>query len=94
MATSFSVDLRLFTSAEGGRTNALRSGYRSVVGFGEEGGELWGVEITFDDRRELAPGESALVRVSAWADPAPPSDGTAIRLYEGERLVGTGTVRE
>jgi hypothetical protein len=32
--------------------------------------------------------------VMAWADPQTPSAGTTIQLYEGARLVGTGTVRE
>jgi hypothetical protein len=42
----------------------------------------------------LAPGESALVSLMAWADPPTPSAGTTIQVYEGARLVGTGTVRK
>jgi translation elongation factor EF-Tu-like GTPase len=94
VATEFDADLRLLPTAEGGRETALRSGYRSTVRFGGADGEMWGVEITLGERTELAPGESALVSMTAWADPPPPSVGTAIRLYEGARLVGAGAVRE
>lgn len=93
MATTFSAELRLLPSADGGRETPLSSGYRSVVRLGEDE-ELWGVEITFDAPTALAPGESAVVSLMAWADPQTPNTGTAIHLYEGARLVGTGIVRE
>lgn len=94
VATEFDADLDLLTAAEGGRESALRPGYRSAIGFGEGAGELWGVEITFEGRAELAPGESTRVHMTAWANPPLPAAGTAIRLYEGARLVGTGAVRQ
>jgi hypothetical protein len=53
----------------------------------------WGVQLDFD-ADELRPGEVAMVRVSTWADDDPPiSAGTSVWLYEGARLVGTGTIR-
>ena len=94
VATEFDANLRLLPTVEGGRERALRPGYRSIVRFGEADSEAWGAEITFDAQAELAPGESAVVHIQAWADPPRPKAGTAIRLYEGARLVGAGTVRE
>jgi elongation factor Tu len=93
MVQAFNAELRLLPTAEGGRETPLRSGYRSTARLGEDE-EFWGVEITFDAATMLAPGESAVVSFTAWADPQTPSVGTAIQLYEGARLVGTGTVRE
>jgi translation elongation factor EF-Tu-like GTPase len=93
MPTTFNAELRLLTAPEGGREAPLRSGYRSVARLGDDE-ELWGVEITFDVPAMLAPGESAVVSLMAWADPQTPSAGTTIKVYEGARLVGTGTVRE
>lgn len=96
VATEFDANLQLRSTAEGGRETALLPGYRSIVRFGDadSGTEAWGVEITFDGKVELAPGESAVVRMYAWGDPPPPRPGTAVRLYEGARLVGSGIVRE
>ena len=93
MATTFNAELRLLPTVEGGRETPLRSGYRSIARLGDTE-ELWGVEITFAAPTMLAPGESAAVTLRAWADPQTPSSGTAIQVYEGVRLVGTGTVRE
>ena len=93
MATTFKAELHLLPPAEGGRETPLRSGYRSIAQLGADE-ELWGVEITFDAPTMLAPGETAAVSFRAWADPQTPSAGTAIQVYEGVRLVGTGTVRE
>ena len=81
------------TTGDGGRETALRPGYRSIVRFGEADSEPWGVEITFE-AQELAPGESAVVHMLAWGDPPPPAAGTAVRVYEGARLVGAGAVRK
>jgi translation elongation factor EF-Tu-like GTPase len=92
MSTTFNAELRLLTAADGGRETPLRSGYRSIARLGDDE-ELWGVEITFD-APEIAPGESAVVSLMAWADPQTPSAGTTIHVYEGAQLVGTGTVRE
>jgi translation elongation factor EF-Tu-like GTPase len=94
VATEFDADLRLLPASEGGRETALRSGYRSIARFGGINSEPWGVEITLDLRAEVAPGESALVHVTAWADPPLPTGGTEILLYEGARLVGTLVVQE
>lgn len=90
----FAANLRLLSTEEGGRETAVRPGYRSVLRFGEPDSEAWGVEITFDAQAELAPGEAAAVHIQAWADPPAPEVGTPIQLYEGARLVGSGTVRE
>ena len=94
MATEFDADLRLLPTASGGRVTAMQSGYRSIVRLGGAEGEAWGVEITVGGRAKLAPGESAHVQMRAWADLPRPTPGTVIWLYEGARLVGTGTVRE
>jgi translation elongation factor EF-Tu-like GTPase len=93
MSTTFNAELQLLTVADGGRETPLRSGYRSIARFGDDE-ELWGVEITFRTPEMLAPGESAVVSLMAWADPQTPSAGTRIQVYEGARLVATGTVRE
>jgi len=88
--------MRLVATDEGGRSTPLRSGYRAIVRVGKAEAEpAWGVEMTLDDpTSQLAPGESRVVRLSAWADPPPPSVGTAIYLYEGAKLDGRGVVRE
>jgi hypothetical protein len=64
-----------------------------VARLGEDD-ELWGVQITFDAPTMLATVESAVVRLTARADPQTPRVGTTIRVYEGALLVGTGNVRE
>lgn len=97
MSVTFGAELHLLGAAEGGRQTPLVSGYRSVVRFGKADSEpAWGVEIMFEAPASLAPGESAAVHVRTFAwnesDPAPPP-GTAIFLYEGARLVGTGAVQ-
>jgi len=96
VALGFDSELSLLTTAEGGRETPLVSGYRSIVRLGAEESEpAWGIEITFDAPAALAPGESADVHLWSWAwdesDAAPPV-GTRLFLYEGARLVGTGTV--
>jgi translation elongation factor EF-Tu-like GTPase len=88
----FDGELRLLTTAEGGRETPLASGYRSIVA--EDTAPAWGVEITFDaSSAALAPRESAGVHLWSWAwdesDAALPV-GTRFFLYEGARLVGTG----
>jgi len=97
VAVRFDGDLRLLTTAEGGRETPLASGYRSLVRFGADDSErAWGVEITFDAPAALAPGESAEVHLWSWAwdeSGTAPQVGTRMFLYEGARIVGTGTVR-
>jgi hypothetical protein len=96
VATEFDVNLQLLSTDDGGRETALRPGYRSIVRFGEADSETeaWSVEITLHGKAELAPGEAAVAHMHAWADLPPPRPGTAVRLYEGARLVGAGTVCE
>jgi len=85
------------TTATGGRQTPLASAYRSIVRFGSDDNEpAWGVEITFDTPAALAPGESGEVHLWSWAwdkNDRPPPARTRMFLYEGARLVATGTVR-
>jgi translation elongation factor EF-Tu-like GTPase len=94
VADTFSVHLRLLPEAQGGRETPMKSGYRSIMRFGTADAEpAWGVQIGFD-ADDLQPGEEREVRVSTWADDDPPvTSAAAMWLYEGARLVGTGTIR-
>jgi hypothetical protein len=93
MATTFKAEFRLLPTADGGRETPLRPGYRSTARLGDDD-EFWGIEITFDKPQMLAPGEATTVSLMAWANPNAPAAGTVIKVYEGARLVGTGTVVE
>jgi hypothetical protein len=85
------AELRLRAESEGGRATSIRSGYRSIVRFGEPDAEAWGAEITFGDRAEwLAPGGSASVELRFWALGEAPPVGTQFFLFEGDHLVGQG----
>jgi hypothetical protein len=53
----------------GGSRTPLPSGYRSSACLGDDE-ELWGVEIAFDAPAMLAPGQTAVVSLMAWARPA------------------------
>lgn len=95
MADSFDAELRLLATDEGGRQTPLGSGYRSLVRLNDESSEEWGVEVTFTTPDSLAPGATATVTLRRLANDgqgATPSAGTPLFLYEGTRLVGTGTV--
>jgi hypothetical protein len=94
VALEFVVRLRLLKEPEGGRSTPIRSGYRGLMRFGAADAELaFGVQIDFESDR-LQPGEVAEVSVRTWSDEnplAPPM--TDVFLYEGGKLVGTGSVR-
>jgi hypothetical protein len=90
------VDLHLLGAREGGRVaKPIRSGYRALARFRQDDDLHWavGVTITFAAPPVLAPGDSAVVRLTTWTDPPPLVDGAAIRLYDGTQLIATGTVR-
>jgi hypothetical protein len=72
----------------------MRSGYLALARLGHADDMSWGfgVDIAFDAPAQLAPGDTGLVRMIAWFDLPPATPGTAIRLYDRGRLIGTGTV--
>jgi hypothetical protein len=87
------VDLRLLTAAEGGRDRAIQSGYRAEWVVGEH--RTTGPILLTGGRRSVKPGERATVEVHplAPADWRAAGPGTAVRLYEGARAIGLGSVR-
>lgn len=91
----FNAKVSLLRTKEGGRTAALRSGYRSLLRFAQS--ELdFGFELELEDgpTATLAPGESANARLSIWAADDLPIDlqGRSFEIREGLRVVGSGNV--
>jgi translation elongation factor EF-Tu-like GTPase len=90
--------VHLLPTSEGGRSDPLLSGYRSLLRF--EGGEVdFGFEFELDPAvgpSGLSPGASGTGRISFWAVEELPSllDGQRFELREGARVVGTGTIVE
>lgn len=88
--------LHLLATNEGGRSEPLLSGYRSLVRF--DGSVVdHGVELELDPEArsgELAPGMSGFARLSFWAtEEMPPVPyGRQFELREGTRVVGRGSV--
>jgi len=93
---SFRTRIELLTTAEGGRSTALRSGYRSLLR--REGEDLdIGFQLDLEEASRadgLAPGASATGVVSYLvADvPADLRVGQRFEIREGHRVVGRGTV--
>ena len=88
-----SARIQLLTTAEGGRHSAAASGYRPNLRFGELYTE---VAITFQDRRELAPGEECVAKVTfAYPDYVRGylNVGAEFEITEGGRRVGSGTIQ-
>lgn len=95
----FRVHLILTSTAEGGRRNAIRSGYRCQFWIGG----MTGTERVYNDamielvdREQLAPGEDSAARVRpgvppSWQHVVP---GAKLELYEGSKRVGIATVQD
>ena len=94
MASSFKVDLHLLAPGQGGRTMPMRSGFRGTARVGRSDlDSATGATVTFYASCELLPGESGPVRMALGPEAAPVASGTSINLYDGMRLIATGTVR-
>jgi hypothetical protein len=94
MATSLKVDLHLLGPGQGGRTMPMRSGFRGTARIGRPDlDSSTGATVTFFACSELRPGESGPVRMALAREAAPVTSGTSITLYDGMRLIATGTVR-
>ena len=84
--------LEMLSTNEGGRTGAVRSGYRGLARF--DGTDLdFGCELVFNGP-PLAPGASGTGRLSMWAGEALPqlTVGLKFELREGTRVVARGTI--
>lgn len=84
----------LLSTSQGGRTEPLRSGYRSILRFAENPVQF-GFELTLESGlTSLPPGESAAARFSFWAVDALPANliGLQFEMLEGTRIVGKGQV--
>jgi hypothetical protein len=94
VATSFKVDLHLLGPGQGGRTMPMRSGFRGTARIGRSDLDSGtGATVTFYAPCELLPGASGPVRMALGPEAAPVTSGTSINLYDGMRLIATGTVR-
>jgi hypothetical protein len=96
--------LTLLPTAEGGKTQVIRHGYRGGLLVFREWADTWGDDgkhvgigaaLRLLDRDEFQPGESAIVRFYFWApeglDDIDTSPGTTFRFWEG-RFVGEGEI--
>jgi len=96
----FDGELELFPTAAGGRRRPIRTGYRASLWFGETGptGQpaLHSGLVTLQEDSELAPGESADVRVAplAWESWPHGTTRTRFELFEGGHHVGRGVLRD
>jgi hypothetical protein len=95
IAASVNAELHLLPASKGGRRAPIRSGYRALARGGQVDERRWAVGVTFEAPPHLAPGDSALVRLTVWANPRSfDVAGTEIHLYEGRQPIGTAIVRE
>jgi hypothetical protein len=94
---SAQATISLVPTAAGGRSDALRSGYRSLIRF--DGSSVdFGFELELPSdgsSARLGPGESGRARLSFWAiDELPPLHaGLAFEVREGARVIGHGVVQ-
>jgi hypothetical protein len=96
---AFSARLRLVSTADGGRTTAIRSNYRPTF---DLGGTWQGLPALNDgrvilvSREELAPGDEGPVKIEPlfpefWGSLR---TGLAIPMQEGSRIVGYATITD
>jgi len=90
------VSLRLIPTGDGGRRDAVRSGYRGLVRF--EGSEIdFGFELTLEaplDASGIPPGASGMGQLVIWAGEELPAlrVGQHLQIREGTRVIGTGNL--
>jgi translation elongation factor EF-Tu-like GTPase len=90
------AQLHLLETRDGGRTERLVSGYRSLLRF--EGNDTdFGFELNVESGRcpeSIAPGSAGSVRLSLWAIAELPtlSVGQKFEVREGTRIVGHGEI--
>ncbi len=102
--TCLEVRLTLLPTAEGGKAQVIRHGFRGGLLVFREWDDTWGEDgrrfsigaaLRLLDREEFRPGESAVVRFYFWApeglDGIDTSPGTTFRFWEG-RFIGDGEI--
>ena len=92
------VRVHLLTASEGGRSGALKSGYRSLIRF-ENSGLDFGFELSLDSivgAGGLEPGALGTGVISVWAIQDLPAlfAGQKFEVREGARVVGSGVILE
>jgi hypothetical protein len=93
------ANIHLFTTAEGGRQAAIKTGYRPNHAFEKPISpnllKAYIGEIRFDNPQQIFPGESAIVKVAFIDLPQIRNyliQGQKWFLYEGSRLCGEGEI--
>lgn len=95
IAYNFSALLSLLPTENGGRKRAVYDHYRPSFSFSTTN-HVSG-EITFVGRHELQPGETAAIEVKLLSSryvPAKLKSGDPFTIVEGDKVVGTGVIRE
>lgn len=89
---SFWANIFLDATEEGGRKRPIVSGYRPNIRFGS--GQLTDAVIHFKKRPSIAPGESATVRITFFADKLTdlPKTNALFYIQEGGKRIGHGTI--
>jgi len=86
------AEVHLLPASEGGRTSAIRSGYRGICRIGTSPIFI-GFELELD-AVSLAPGEKGVGQLSFWAEDQLPDvpTGTSLEIREGRNIVGIGEI--
>jgi hypothetical protein len=73
----------------------LRSGFHGTARVGQAHDPDRGTRatVTFYAPCQLLPGESGPVRIALESEAPPVASGAQVHLYDGTRLIATGTVR-
>jgi translation elongation factor EF-Tu-like GTPase len=92
------ANIRLLTSAEGGRTSPIRGSYRPNHNFfGADDRTMTVGVVDLPEDTELHPGQSIELPIMLWNWPGLEGQiypGRQWRIQEGAKLVGIGTIIE
>jgi hypothetical protein len=86
------ASIRMLATDAGGRSHPVRSGYRSLVRFGDDS-QIFGFDLELP-AESIAPGAVGMGTLRIWhGESMPPlRPGAWFEILEGERVVGQGTV--
>jgi len=83
------VELTFLPTKDGGRTQPVKSGYRSQF---YVDGRDWGAEHHYLGVAEVEPGQTARAQLRFWAELPSVTPGSAFLIREGNKIVAYGSV--
>jgi translation elongation factor EF-Tu-like GTPase len=91
---NFTALLSMLPTEQGGRKRPVYTHYRPSFSFSTV--NQFSGEISFDDKQELRPGNTAIVDVKLLPSrhvPQKLKNGDAFTILEGDKIVGTGVIQ-